>query len=169
MRAVIGVGANLGDRWATIDRAIAALVAEPEVVAHRASRWFETEPVGGPPQPPFLNGAVLIELSRDLSPLEIVRRLLAIEQTLGRVRAEKNGPRTIDLDLLWTDGPRSDDPNAVVPHPRLHERPFALAPLVDVLPDARDAAGIPYAEHLARLDRSGIRPVEREERKISRD
>jgi 2-amino-4-hydroxy-6-hydroxymethyldihydropteridine diphosphokinase len=169
MRVVIGVGANLGDRFATIDRAIAQLIALPEVVAHRVSRWFETEPVGGPPQGPFLNGAVLLELSRDIAASEIVRRLLEIERGLGRVRAERNGPRLIDLDLLWSDGPPSDDPSAVVPHPRLHERPFALAPLVDVLPDARDRAGIPYAEHLSRLDRSGIRPVEREESKLSRD
>jgi 2-amino-4-hydroxy-6-hydroxymethyldihydropteridine diphosphokinase len=163
MRVVIGVGANLGDRFATIDRAVAELAAMPEVRSHRRSRWFETAPVGGPPQPQFLNGAVLLELDRELSPVEIVRRLLAIEHTLGRVRGpERNTPRTIDLDLLWTDGPVSPDPSAVVPHPRLHERPFALAPLVDVLPDARDPSGIPYAEHLSRLDRSGIRPVDRD-------
>jgi 2-amino-4-hydroxy-6-hydroxymethyldihydropteridine diphosphokinase len=170
MRVVIGVGANLGDRFATIDRAVSELAAMPEVRSHRRSQWFETAPVGGPPQPQFLNGAVLLELDRALSAGEIVRRLLAIEQTLGRVRGpERNSPRTIDLDLLWTDGPVSADPSAVVPHPRLHERPFALAPLVDVLPDARDPQGIPYAEHLSRLDRSGIRPVEPDYRKISRD
>jgi 2-amino-4-hydroxy-6-hydroxymethyldihydropteridine diphosphokinase len=169
MRVVIGVGANIGDRWATIERAIAALVAQPEVVSHRVSQWFETDPVGGPEQPQFLNGAVLLELSKEVPPTELVRRLLQIEQSLGRVRAERHGPRTIDLDLLWTDGQPSDDPTAVVPHPRLHERPFALAPLVDVLPDARDGAGILYAGHLSRLDRSGIRPVEPEDRKNSRD
>lgn len=170
MRVVIGIGANLGDRWATIDRAVARLAALPGVVSHKASRWFETEPVGGPPQGKFLNGAVLLDLERDVRPADIMRQLLAIEQVLGRVRGpERNAPRTIDLDLLWTDGPPSDDPSAIVPHPRLAERPFALAPLLDVLPDARDRSGIPYAEHLRRLDQSGIRPVDREDRKISTD
>lgn len=170
MRVVIGVGANLGDRWATVDRAVASLAALPGVVSHRCSRWFQTAPVGGPPQPQFLNGAVLLELEREVPAAEIVRTLLAIERTLGRVRGpERNAPRTIDLDLLWTDGPVSTDPTALVPHPRLHERPFALAPLVDVLPEARDPAGVAYTEHLSRLDQSGIRPVDREERKISRD
>jgi 2-amino-4-hydroxy-6-hydroxymethyldihydropteridine diphosphokinase len=170
MRVVIGVGANLGDRWATIDRAVERLGALPHVTSYRCSRWYETEPVGGPPQPPFLNGAVLLELAKDVRADEIVRWLLDIEHSLGRVRGpERNAPRTIDLDLLWTDGPPSADPRAIVPHPRLHERPFALAPLLDVVPDARDSAGTPYAEHLGRLDRSGIRPAERDDRKISRD
>ena len=170
MRAVIGVGANLGDRWATIDRAIERVVALPGVVRHRVSRFFETEPVGGPEQPLFLNGAVLLDFAQDIDATELVQSLLAIEHTLGRVRgAERNTPRTIDLDLLWTDGPVSRAPTALVPHPRLHERPFALAPLIDVLPHASDPAGTPYAEHLGRLDQSGIRPVDREDRKISRD
>lgn len=158
MRVVIGVGANLGDRLATIDAAVQRLAKLPGVTSVHRSALFETDPVGGPPQPPFLNGAVLVELTSPVAPTTIVEWLLAIERDLGRVRgAVRNAPRTIDLDLLWTDGPPSDDPTAIVPHPRLHERPFALAPLVDVAPDARDPAGVLYAVHLEALDRSGIR------------
>lgn len=155
VRVVIGVGGNLGDRWGNIERAIDALTELPGVRTHRRSRWFETDPVG-PPQPMFLNGAVLLDLD-DISPVVLVDQLLAIERRLGRVRNERNGPRTIDLDILWSDGPTSTDPRAVVPHPRLTERAFALAPLVDLVPDARDPQGFSYAEHLARLGTTGIR------------
>lgn len=158
MRVVIGVGANLGDRLATIAAAVQRLSQLPGVTSVHRSALFETEPVGGPPQPPFLNGAVLVELVSPVAPATIVEWLLAIERDLGRVRGPvRNAPRTLDLDLLWTDGPPSDEPSAIVPHPRLHERPFALAPLVDVAPDARDPAGVLYAVHLQGLDRSGIR------------
>jgi 2-amino-4-hydroxy-6-hydroxymethyldihydropteridine diphosphokinase len=158
MRAVIGVGANLGDRLGTIAAAAARLAELPGVTGVHRSPLYETTPVGGPPQPQFLNGAFLVELVSPVAPTAIVEWLLAIEQDLGRVRGpERNAPRTLDLDLLWTDGPPSDEPSAIVPHPRLHERPFALAPLVDIVPDARDPAGVPYAVHLAGLDRSGIR------------
>lgn len=160
MRAVIGVGANLGDRRATIDAAIAKVTSLPGVRSHVVSSLWETDPVGGPPQPPFLNGAVLVEIEPPRSPRSLVSVLLAIEHELGRVRGpERNTPRTIDLDLLWTDGAPSDHPDALVPHPRLSERAFALAPLVELVPDARDRDGVRYADHLARVDRSGIRPA----------
>ena len=157
MRVVIGVGGNLGDRWSNVDVAIDRLAALPGVVALRRSRWFETDPVGGPEQPQFLNGAVLLELDREVAPVDLVAELLSIERDLGRVRAERNGPRLIDLDVLWTDGAPSADPRAVVPHPRLSERAFALAPLVDLVPDARDPHGVLYADHLARVGMAGIR------------
>jgi len=158
MRAVIGVGANLGDRLGTIEAAVDRVARLPGVTSVRRSALFETAPVGGPPQPQFLNGAMLVELASPVAPTAIVEWLLAIERDLGRVRGpERNAPRTIDLDLLWTDGPPSDQPSAIVPHPRLHERPFALAPLVDLVPGARDPTGVLYAAHLEHLDRSGIR------------
>lgn len=159
MRVVVGVGANLGDRAGTIGAAVERLARLPGVTSVHRSALFETEPVGGPPQPPFLNGAVLVVFAAPVPPTTLVDWLLGIERDLGRVRgSERNGPRTLDLDLLWTDGPPSDAPSAVVPHPRLHERPFALAPLVDVAPEARDPSGVRYAVHLGRLDQSGIRP-----------
>lgn len=161
MRAVIGVGANLGDRLGSIEAAVERVARLPGVRSVRRSVLFETEPVGGPPQPPFLNGAILVELTSPVAATTLVAWLLGIERDLGRVRGpERNAPRTLDLDLLWTDGPPSEDPAAIVPHPRLHERPFALAPLVDVAPDARDPVGVLYAVHLEALDRSGIRRFE---------
>jgi 2-amino-4-hydroxy-6-hydroxymethyldihydropteridine diphosphokinase len=152
MRAVIGFGANLGDRVRTIEVALARLAALPGYRISRISHLYETAPVGGPPQPAYVNGAVLVEAG-PRSAAAIVADLLAIERALGRVRDQRDGPRTIDLDLLWTDGPPSDDPIALVPHPRLETRAFALAPLVDVAPDACDRRGVRYAEHLARVDR----------------
>jgi 2-amino-4-hydroxy-6-hydroxymethyldihydropteridine diphosphokinase len=128
--AVVGFGANLADRLGALRAAAARL---PVV---RRSRVYETAPVGGPPQPNYLNAAALVAF--DGEPMALLDRLLAIELELGRVRDVKNGPRTIDLDLLWIDGQTMDDPRLVVPHPRLHERPFALAPLLDVAPGALD-------------------------------
>ena len=127
-RAFVGVGANLGDREATIREALAAL---PDVVA--VSELRETEPVGVVDQPAFLNGAIALET--DLSPRELLDALLEIERGLGRERHERWGPRTIDLDLLLYGGELIDEPGLTVPHPRLHERRFALEPLLDLDPE----------------------------------
>jgi 2-amino-4-hydroxy-6-hydroxymethyldihydropteridine diphosphokinase len=134
LRAVVGVGANLGDRLATMRAALAAMGRVAAV--ERTSPVYETAPVGGPEQPPFLNAAVLLRYPG--APLDLLDALLAIEAKLGRVRRERWGPRTIDLDVLWIDGLALDEPRLQVPHPRLIERAFALVPLLDVVPDARD-------------------------------
>lgn len=99
------------------------------------SRVYETAP-WGPPQPDYLNAAVLIET--ELTPLALLDALLSIERSLGRVRDVKWGPRTLDLDVLWIDGRVVDEPRLRVPHPHLFERAFALRPLLDVVPNARD-------------------------------
>lgn len=143
-RAVIGIGANLGDRLATIDAATTAVAALGGVTFVRRSPIFETDPVGGPPQDRYLNGALLVTTS--LEPRDLLAGLLAIERQLGRTRdGTRNAPRTLDLDVLWIEGQVVDDADLVVPHPRLAERAFALVPLVAVAPDATDAAGILYA------------------------
>jgi 2-amino-4-hydroxy-6-hydroxymethyldihydropteridine diphosphokinase len=111
-----------------------ARIAELGTIRAR-SRVYETEPVG-PPQPRYLNAAVALETK--LSPEELMRALLEIEASLGRVRAEKNGPRTIDLDVLWIEAMTLATDLVTVPHPRLAERAFALAPLLEVAPAARD-------------------------------
>ncbi len=126
-RAYVGVGANLGDRESTIRAAIAAL---PDVVA--VSELRETDPVGVLDQPPFLNGAVALDT--DLTPRELLDVLLEVERGLGRERRERWGPRTIDLDLLLYGGETLDAPGLAVPHPRLHERRFALEPLAELDP-----------------------------------
>ncbi len=130
-RAYVGVGANLGDREATIRAALAALGAQTRVVA--VSTLRETDPVGVADHPPFLNGAAALET--ELAPRELLDALLAVEQELGRERRERWGPRTIDLDLLLYGEEAIDEPGLTVPHPRLHQRRFALEPLLDLDPD----------------------------------
>ncbi len=129
VRAYVGVGANLGDREATIADAVRLLGDEVLGV----SRLRETEPWGHADQPPFLNGAILLETDRD--PRALLERLLAVERELGRVReGPRYGPRTIDLDLLLYGDLVLDEPGLELPHPRLHERAFALEPLLDLDP-----------------------------------
>jgi 2-amino-4-hydroxy-6-hydroxymethyldihydropteridine diphosphokinase len=133
-RAYVGVGTNLGDRAAMLRAAVEQLRAEPAVEVVAVSSIRETDPVGIVEQPRFLNAAVAIET--ELSARELLVRLLGIERRLGRTRAgPRFGPRTIDLDLLVYGDARIDEPGLEVPHPRLHERLFALEPLVDLDPD----------------------------------
>jgi 2-amino-4-hydroxy-6-hydroxymethyldihydropteridine diphosphokinase len=136
-RAVVGLGSNLGDRAAAIDDATRRLAATAGVQLIARSPVYETDPVGGPPQGAYLNAAALIRT--ELEPRELLERLLAIESTAGRTRdGTRDAPRTIDLDLLWIDGVVLAEPGLEVPHPRLADRAFALVPLLDVAPDARD-------------------------------
>ena len=133
-RAFVGLGANLGEREATLRAAIARLDADPDVAVVAVSELRETEPVGVVDQPRFLNGAVLLETT--LSPRALLDRLLEIERALGRTRGgPRYGPRTLDLDLLLYGDEEIDEPGLRVPHPRLHERRFALQPLLDLDPD----------------------------------
>lgn len=126
--AYVGLGSNLGDREATIRAALAAL---PGVFA--VSELRETDPVGVTEQPAFLNGAAALET--ELSPRELLASLLAVERELGRERRERWGPRTIDLDLLLYGTETVDEPGLTIPHPRLHERRFALEPLAELDPE----------------------------------
>jgi len=129
--AYVGLGANLGDREATIRAALAALNAEDGIDVVAVSTLRETEPVGVGPQPPFLNGAA--ELTTTLSARELLDRLFATEQRFGRTRVPgEHGPRTLDLDLLLYGDEQIDEPGLTVPHPRLHERAFVLEPLAEL-------------------------------------
>jgi 2-amino-4-hydroxy-6-hydroxymethyldihydropteridine diphosphokinase len=130
--AFVGIGSNLGDRESYLRRAIELISAENGIEVVGTSTFRETEPVGSVEQGPFLNGAV--QLETDLQPRELLARLLGIEERLGRVREERFGPRTIDLDLLLYEDRVVDEPGLTVPHPRLHERRFALEPLADLAP-----------------------------------
>ncbi len=141
LRAVVGLGANLGDRLATMRAALGALGRIARVRA--TSRVYASAPVG-PPQPDYLNAAALVEW--DGEPEALLDGLLGIEAVLGRLRRERWGPRTIDLDVLWIEGRAVRTERLVVPHPHLEERPFALAPLLDVAPDAEEpSSGRRYA------------------------
>ena len=133
-RAYVGVGANLGDREGTIRTALAALDVRPDVAVVAVSTLRETDPVGYLDQPRFLNGAAALET--ELAPRALLDALLEVERELGRVRGEgpRFGPRPIDLDLLLHGETVLDEPGLVVPHPRLHERLFALEPLAELDP-----------------------------------
>ncbi len=131
--AYVGLGANLGPRETTILRAVDLLAAQPGIELLELSSLVETEPVGVTDQPEFVNGAVSLETT--LSPRELLDALLRVERELGRVRSgERWGPRTIDLDLLLYGEEVVDEPGLTVPHPRLHERRFALEPLAELEP-----------------------------------
>jgi len=120
--------------------AVRAVATRVHVVA--GSRVYETAPVG-PPQPDYLNAALLVET--DLAPEALLDALLAVERELGRERRARWGPRVLDLDVLWIEGIAVDTPRLVVPHPHLRERAFALAPMLELVPDARDPrTGEPY-------------------------
>lgn len=127
-RAFLALGSNLGDRLAFLQAAVDAL---PDVVA--VSRVYETDPVGPPGQGPYLNAVV--ELDTALSPRELLDWCRRLEEGAGRVRGERWGPRTLDVDVLLVGDERVDEPDLVVPHPRLWERAFVLVPLADVAPD----------------------------------
>jgi len=133
MRAYLGVGANLGNREETIERALELVGRQKGVEVVAVSALRETEPVGFTDQPRFLNGAAAIET--DLEPRELLEALLTVERTLGRTRdGPRFGPRTIDLDLLVFGDREVFEPGLTVPHPRLAERAFALEPLAELDP-----------------------------------
>jgi 2-amino-4-hydroxy-6-hydroxymethyldihydropteridine diphosphokinase len=149
--AVIGLGANLGDRQGQLAAAARALGDLGQVTA--ISALYETAPVG-PPQPDYLNAAA--RLSTGLEPARLMEELLAIERRSGRERRERWGPRTLDLDLLWIFG-RQVRGEVTVPHPRLRQRAFALWPLADVAPDAADpATGERYLDIARALGSEGV-------------
>ena len=129
MRAFLGLGSNLGDRWRYLRDAVAAL---PEVAA--VSPVYETEPVGGPEgQGRYLN--LVVELDTDLTPRQLLDLARRLEEAAGRVRAERWGPRTLDVDVLLVGDLAVDEPDLVVPHPRMWERRFVVAPLADLAPE----------------------------------
>jgi 2-amino-4-hydroxy-6-hydroxymethyldihydropteridine diphosphokinase len=132
-RAYVGLGANLGDREATLRCAVDRLDEVDGVHVVAVSELRETDPVGVVDQPRFLNGAVGVDTT--LSPRQLLDALLGIERELGRVRdGERWGPRTVDLDLLLYEDLVVDEPGLRVPHPRLHERRFAVEPLAELDP-----------------------------------
>ena len=143
-RAFLGLGSNLGDRRGLLREAVDAL---PDVVA--VSPVYETDPVGGPDQGAFLN--LVVELATSLD----ARGLLAVcaerEAAAERVRKERWGPRTLDVDVLWVDGEEVDEPDLVVPHPRMWQRRFVLAPLRDLAPHLVTEDQVAAAEGDVRL------------------
>ena len=152
--AFLGLGSNLGDRLANLQAAVDALQAEPGLRVAASSRVWETTPVGGPPQPDYLNAVIRIETdlsARDL--LDIARR---VESRLGRIRKERWGARTIDVDLLLYDEEEIDEPDLMVPHPRIMQRAFVLLPLLELEPDPVLPDGTRLKD--VRVDTDGVAP-----------
>jgi 2-amino-4-hydroxy-6-hydroxymethyldihydropteridine diphosphokinase len=140
-RAFLGLGSNLGDREQLLADAVDRLVA----VGQRAvSPTYETDPVGGPDQGAYLN--VVVELDTDLSPRQLLQVCRRLEAAAERVRDERWGPRTLDVDVLWVDGAQVAEPDLDVPHPRMWQRRFVLAPLRDLAPDLVSAEQVAAAE-----------------------
>jgi len=130
VKAYLGLGSNLGDRLGYLRGAIEALrQMDPSLVA---SSVYETAPVGGPSQGSYLNCVVRIET--ELQPYELLDLVRRLEAAASRVRTVRNGPRTLDVDILWIEGVQLADPDLTVPHPRMSERGFVLAPLEELDP-----------------------------------
>lgn len=150
MRAVLGLGGNLGDRAANLSAAVKALEHLPGTRVTALSSLYETAPVGYADQPDFLNRVAVVETS--LSPRALLGSCLGIEAALGRVRGRRFGPRVVDIDLLLYEGVASGDPELTLPHPRMMERAFVLVPLAELFPD-HVALGIPFPD----LGSDGVR------------
>jgi len=153
---VLGLGSNLGNRLEFFRLAVRHL--QPHARISAFSALYQSVALG-PAQPDYLNGA--LRLQTTLPPSALLSLQLEIERVAGRVRVERWGPRTLDLDLLFIAGQTVDQPGLVVPHRELTRRAFALLPLLDVMPEACDpASGRPYSELAAELDRTGVRELE---------
>jgi 2-amino-4-hydroxy-6-hydroxymethyldihydropteridine diphosphokinase len=156
VRAHLALGSNLGERLENLREAVDLLSATDGVQVLRSSRVYETAPVG-PPQPDYLNA--VIEVSTSLTARGLLRACLAVEERMGRVRAERWGPRVIDIDLLTYADEEVDEPGLQVPHPRMHERGFVLAPLLELTADPKLPGGRRVGSlRLAPGELAGVRP-----------
>lgn len=158
-RAFLSLGSNLGDRAATLDTGLRALEASGDVQILRRSSLYETAPVGKTDQPEFYN--LVVEIETSLSPDALLHRCQEIERALGRIRTERWGPRTVDVDVLLYDRISVTTERLVVPHPEMLCRRFVLEPLLEIAPDAVLPDGTPIAPHLAGVDDQQVRRLGR--------
>jgi 2-amino-4-hydroxy-6-hydroxymethyldihydropteridine diphosphokinase len=152
---VLALGSNLGERRDILQGGVDAIAGIEGVRLTAVSPVYETSPVGGPPQPDYLNAVVLADTT--LSSSELLDRLHEVEAAFDRVRLVRWGPRTLDIDIITVAGERSDDPDLTLPHPRARMRGFVLAPWHDTDPRAELPGAGPVAGLLADVDLSGIR------------
>ena len=155
-RAAFGLGSNLGDRFASLQAAVDVIAAEPGVRVVGVSPVVETDPVGGPEQDDFLNAVVVVDTS--LPPFELLALARRAEQSRGRTREVRWGPRTLDVDVLAVGDVLDDDPELTLPHPRAHERAFVLVPWAAVDPDAVVPGRGRVADLATSLGSAGVRP-----------
>ncbi|MGY3203210.1 2-amino-4-hydroxy-6-hydroxymethyldihydropteridine diphosphokinase [Streptomyces sp. TE5632] len=157
-RAVVALGANLGNRLETLQGAVDALEDTPGIRVKAVSPVYETEPWGVEPgsQPSYFNAVVVLKTT--LPPSSLLERAHAVEEAFHRVRDERWGPRTLDVDIIAYADLLSDDPRLTLPHPRAHERAFVLAPWHDADPEAVLPGRGPVAALLGAIGREGVMP-----------
>lgn len=153
--AVLALGSNLGDRLAMLRGAVQVLLSEPGLTLTALSPVYETVPVGGPPQPEYLNAVLVAQTT--LEPQALLDRCHQAEQAFQRTRTEVWGPRTLDVDIIVYGDLVSDDPVLTLPHPRARERAFVLAPWLDAEPDAVIPGQGHVSDLLATAGRDGVR------------
>ena len=150
-RAFLGLGANVGERHANLRQALRRLSQTPGVNLLRQSRVYETEPIGVVDQPRFLNMVVEIEVADTMSPRDLLTLVKRIETQVGRTRRERWGPREIDIDVLLLGDERVKERDFEVPHPRMWERAFVMAPLAELEPEMEAPGGESVSEVAERL------------------
>ncbi len=154
VKTALALGSNMGDSQAILEAAIATLVQTPGIFLEARSNWYKTKAVG-PPQPDYLNGCVALQV--EMLPHELLENLLKIERQFGRVRQERWGPRTLDLDLLLYDDFIVDTPNLQIPHPGIRDRAFVLVPLAEIASDwVEPVSGRVIKELLKEVDCSDV-------------
>jgi 2-amino-4-hydroxy-6-hydroxymethyldihydropteridine diphosphokinase len=156
-KCAIALGSNLGDSLTILKSAIATLNSTPEIAVKSHSSWYQTAPVG-PPQPDYINACAILEVK--LQPEQLLLNLLEIEIKFNRLRREKWGPRTLDLDLLLYDNLILETPTLTLPHPRMTDRAFVLVPLAEIAPDwVHPVTGNSIAQILPTADCSGVQKM----------
>jgi len=156
VRSAIALGSNIGDSLAILEAAIAYVVATPGIILEAKSSCYKTKAVG-PPQPDYLNGCILLQVG--MVPQLLLKTLLEIENLFGRVRTERWGPRSLDLDLLLYDDLILDTPTLQIPHPRMQERAFVLVPLFEIAPDwIEPVSGYAIKQLVKEVDCSDVHP-----------
>jgi 2-amino-4-hydroxy-6-hydroxymethyldihydropteridine diphosphokinase len=156
MKALIALGANIGDRHQNLRIAVQAIHKHPKVEVLQASRLYECEPIGGPSQGDFLNGVILVDT--ELEPLELLDFLHKLENESGRDRREHWGPRPLDLDIVDVEGFKSDSEKLTVPHPRVADREFVLRPIADI-DDSWVIFNRPVSQWLGEIEADPNRPL----------
>lgn len=154
-RLVLGLGSNLGDRLRNLQGGVDALFGTPGLAFNEVSPVYETKPVGGPPQPDYLN--VVLIAATALSPRAVLERTRGVENAFHRTREIRWGPRTLDIDIIMCGDEFNDDPELILPHPRAHERAFVLLPWLDADPGAELPGRGLVADLAAGLATAGVR------------
>ncbi|MBW4664322.1 MAG: 2-amino-4-hydroxy-6-hydroxymethyldihydropteridine diphosphokinase [Chroococcus sp. CMT-3BRIN-NPC107] len=154
----IALGSNLGDSQGILTAALQVLANTPGIEVKNVSNWYQTEPVGGIPQPDYINGCALLQVQS--SPQQLLKTLLTTEAKFGRVRRERWGARSVDLDLLLYDDLILATPELQLPHPRMNERAFVLVPLAEIAPDwIEPVSGKAIAQLVQKVDCSGVSKI----------